>query len=75
MYWHWKWQPWESNTHHCDEPKNCPDIENHISKENSANCDYHMGENNYWFDFIESWDDLATYNIAKRWIEYFSYKK
>ena len=26
--------------------------------------------NNYWFDFIQSWDDLAAYNIAKKWLEY-----
>ena len=72
IYWHLKWEKWEHNMHHCDEPKNCPDIENHISKGNSANCDYHMSKNNYWFDFIKSWDDLAAYNIAKRWYEYFN---
>jgi hypothetical protein len=24
------------------------------------------------FSFINSWDDLATYNIAKKWLEYLS---
>jgi hypothetical protein len=35
-------------------------------------CDFDTREKskNYWFDFIKSWDDLAAYNIAKRWIEY-----
>ncbi len=70
LYWHWKWEIWEHNMHHCDNPKNCPDIENHISKDNKAKCDYHMKNNHYWFSFIKSWDDLATYNIAKKWLEF-----
>jgi hypothetical protein len=37
---------------------------------NWKSCDYHMKKNNYGFDFIESWDDLATYNIAKKAKEY-----
>ncbi len=70
LYWHGKWKLWEHNMHHCDEPKNCSNIENHISKENKAKCDYHMKQNTYWFNFIKSWDDLAAYNIAKKGKEY-----
>lgn len=34
-------------------------------------CDYHIGNENYpEFEFIKSWDDLATYNIAKKAKEY-----
>jgi hypothetical protein len=29
-----------------------------------------MKNNPLWFSFITSWDDLATYNIAKKWLEY-----
>jgi hypothetical protein len=70
LYGHLKWEQWEHNMHHCDDSKNYHNIENHISKDNKANCDYHMQKNNYWFDFIKDWDDLATYNIAKKWLEY-----
>ncbi len=73
LWWHLMWEIWEYNMHHCDNPKNCPNIENHISKENKAKCDYHMKNNNYWFDFIKSWDDLAAYNIAKKWLEYINF--
>jgi hypothetical protein len=31
--------------HHCDNSKDCPNIENHISKENKAKCNYHMKNN------------------------------
>ena len=36
-------------------------------------CNYHMKDNPKWFDFIKSWDDLATYNIAKKALEYLEY--
>ena len=36
-----------------------------------GDCDYHIGNKNYpEFEFIKSWDDLATYNIAKKAKEY-----
>ena len=38
-------------------------------------CNYHMKDNPKWFDFIKSWDDLATYNIAKKALEYLEYLK
>ncbi len=69
LYWHWKWEPWESNMHHCNE--NCRDCKN--CKWNNENCDYHMKNNPWDFNFIKSWDDLATYNIAKKWIEFLKY--
>lgn len=38
---------------------------------NWKSCDYHIWNKNYpEFDFIKSWDDLATYNIAKKAKEY-----
>ena len=39
-------------------------------KTENNNCNYHMKNNPCWFDFIKSWDDLAAYNIAKKWLEY-----
>ena len=70
LYWHWKWELWEHNMHHCDNLISCLDIENHISIENTAKCNYQMKNNPYWFTYINFWDDLATYNIAKKWLEY-----
>jgi len=29
-----------------------------------------MNESNYWFDYINSWDDLACYNIARFGFDY-----
>ena len=38
---------------------------------NWKSCDYYIGNENYpEFEFIKSWDDLATYNIAKKAKEY-----
>lgn len=70
LYWHLQWEIWEHNMHHCYNPTDCTNIENHISKENKSKCDYHMKNNQNGFTFINSWDDLATYNIAKKWWEY-----
>lgn len=40
-------------------------------KTRNDNCDYYIGNENYpEFEFIKSWDDLATYNIAKKAKEY-----
>lgn len=39
------------------------------------NCTFHLLNPNFSeFNFIKSWDDLATYNIAKKWIEYIQQK-
>ena len=44
-------------------------------KTRNDNCDYHIGNENYpEFKFIKSWDDLATYNIAKKAKEYLEKK-
>ena len=41
-----------------------------------GDCDYHIGNENYpEFEFIKSWDDLATYNIAKKAKEYLEKKQ
>ncbi|MDO4874286.1 MAG: hypothetical protein Q4A35_03755, partial [Candidatus Gracilibacteria bacterium] len=37
------------------------------------NCDYNMKHNPKGFDFIQSGDDLATYNIAKKAKEYLEF--
>jgi hypothetical protein len=42
-------------------------------KTKNDNCDFHMKDNNCGFTFLTSWDDLATYNIAKKWLEYLSH--
>lgn len=34
-------------------------------------CDFYLQNPKYpHFNFIKSWDDLATYNIAKKWLEF-----
>lgn len=43
------------------------------SLESGSICDYNMKYNTKWFDFIRSWDDLATYNIAKKAKEYLEF--
>lgn len=64
LFWHWSYEN-ENSMHHQEEWK-------YIAKEMRSwkTCDYHMNNNHYWFSFIHSWDDLATYNIAKKWCEY-----
>jgi len=35
------------------------------------NCKFYLQNQNFSeFNFIKSWDNLATYNIAKKWLEY-----
>lgn len=63
LYWHWKWPEFENAMCHDEQNK-------YWIMKNWKICDYHMKNNNYWFSFITSWDDLATYNIAKKWLEY-----
>lgn len=70
LYGHLKWKLREQNMHHCDDPNLCPGIESHVSRDNKADCDYHMRVNPGEFAFISSWDDLATYNIAKKGLDY-----
>lgn len=57
LFWHWSFE-YENSMHHYSE-KYWYDTDDF--------CDYHMKNNHYWYDFIKSWDDLATYNIAKKW--------
>jgi hypothetical protein len=63
----------ESSMHHCDKSCTHP-IGKNRKKEDYSNsqCDYHMANNPGRFEFLKSWDDLATYNIAKKGIEYIS---
>lgn len=89
LYWHWKWEEAETSMHHltAKEYDNLYDNDENFRKEHTnnkwekkqnpylawKNCDYHMKNNPKWFDFIQSWDDLATYNIAKKAKEYLEF--
>lgn len=70
LYWHQT--KFEHEMHHYVE-WNCIDYGDKLEdakKTQSTGCPYHMSKNACGFDFIKSWDDLATYNIAKKWREY-----
>lgn len=72
LFWHWKWPDFENMMHHYKE-WNWIDywkLLEDARKTKNDNCDYHMKNNKNWFSFLTSWDDLATYNIAKKWLEY-----
>ena len=71
LFWHWTFD-FEKIMHHYKEWNwiNYWIFLEKAKKTENINCDYHMKNNNYWFNFIKSWDDLATYNIAKKWLEY-----
>lgn len=43
-------------------------------KTQNPDCEYDMIKNPLWFSFIKSWDDLATYNIAKKGFEFIKSK-
>ena len=73
LFGHWRWKEFENSMHHINDEND----ENYQKwKWKSGNlekgdCDYHIGNKNYpEFEFIKSWDDLATYNIAKKAKEY-----
>lgn len=70
LFWHWTFE-FENLMHHYSEKYwyNYWDKIEKAKKTTKDSCDYHMKNNNYWYDFITSWDDLATYNIAKKWME------
>lgn len=75
LFWHLEWKEFENSMHHYKK-NNWIDYSDKLEKakktENNA-CDYHMKNNPKWFDFIETWDGLATYNIAKKAKEYLEY--
>ena len=75
LYWHWKWKEEDASMRHI----------NHKSDQNYEGwkweswtleewkkCDFHIWNEKYEkeFWFIHSWDDLATYKIAKKAKEY-----
>ena len=73
LYWHLKRKNENKMRHLSDNEKFQPwKIE--INWKIEKICDYNMEKNNYWLDFIKSWDDLATYNIAKKALEYLNSK-
>jgi len=76
LFWHWSFE-FENLMHHYTEKYwyNYWDSLDKAKKTTYDICDYHMNDKNYWYFFINSWDDLATYNIAKKWIEYLNSKK
>lgn len=78
LYWHWKWKEADASMRHI----------NHESDQNYESwkwtswtleewkkCDFHIWNETYEkeFWFIHSWDDLATYNIAKKAKEYLEF--
>lgn len=73
LYWHWKWDIFEKSMHHINDSDN-KNYHNGKWKSWTINwktCDYHIWNKDYQeFLFIKSWDDLATYNIAKKAKEY-----
>ena len=78
LFGHWRWKKFEKSMHHINDIND----ENYQEwkwkawiLENQDSCDYHMKGNPKWFGFIKSWDDLATYNIAKKALEYLEYLK
>ena len=78
LYWHWKWKEFENSMHHIDNKleKNYQNWKWGSWKlEDGNDCDYHMKDNSQWFEFINSWDELATYNIAKKAKEYLDFLK
>ena len=65
LYWHWTWIN-ENCMSHMDWNSNYWPWT--ISWKT---CDFYLQNPNFpQFSFITSWDDLATYNIAKKWLEY-----
>lgn len=73
LFGHWRWKEFENSMHHYSENNkiNYGGYVDEAKKTRNDNCDYHIGNENYpEFKFIKSWDDLATYNIAKKAKEY-----
>jgi len=73
LFWHIS--QYENEMHHINDKSD----QNYEKKweswilEDGSICDYNMKHNPKWFDFIRSWDDLATYNIAKKAKEYLEF--
>ena len=83
LFGHWYWPEFENSMHHLsneeyEKLKNEWILKGDDLKKNKyqpweinwKECDYHMGKNNYWFNYLHSWDDLATYNIARFGFDY-----
>jgi hypothetical protein len=72
LFWHWTNATFENEMHHYKEWNwyDYWEFLEEAKKSKNDSCDYNMKKTPHWFSFIESWDDLATYNIAKKWIEY-----
>ncbi len=75
LYGHGKWKQYENSMHHIND-KNNENFQDWKWKSGTLSdwttlCDYHIRNEKYpEFKFIQSWDDLATYNIAKKAKEY-----
>lgn len=73
LFGHWRWKEFENSMHHYSENNkiNYRGYVDEAKKTRNDNCDYYIGNEKYpEFEFIKSWDDLATYNIAKKAKEY-----
>lgn len=74
LFWHWKWPELEHSMHHIND-ENDENFQKWKWKSwilwDEKICDYCIWNEKYpQFNFIKSWDDLATYNIAKKAKEY-----
>ena len=85
LFWHWTWDNEWSMRHLTNEEYDIFFEEWELSKNDKLRKEWennkYLARNNcnfiIWnkeqfpeFSFIKSWDDLATYNIAKKWLEY-----
>ena len=78
LFGHWRWKEFENSMHHINDEndKNSQKWKWESGDLEKGDCDYYIGNENYpEFEFIKSWDDLATYNIAKKAKEYLEKKQ
>ena len=86
LFWHWTWEnEWSMKHLTNDEYNNLYNSNEKLKKDYSNekwnkklnkylawdDCTFYLQNSDFpEFSFIKSWDDLATYNIAKKWLEY-----
>lgn len=71
LFGHWRWKEFEKSMHHINDENYQKWKWKSGNLKNGDLCDYAIGNKKYpEFEFIKSWDDLATYNIAKKAKEY-----
>ncbi|MGE4443946.1 MAG: hypothetical protein AB7E37_03065 [Candidatus Altimarinota bacterium] len=72
LFGHGRGPDFENSMHHYKEDYGIDygDYLEEAKKTQNPDCNYHMNDKPYGFTFIHSGDDLATYNIAKKGLEY-----